>query len=76
MWQYSLFLSLSKYLKFSFISAVKYFFLCLSLSPSISNLMGTGVPIVVQQVINPANVHEDVGSIPGPDQWVKDPALP
>ena len=33
------------------------------------------VPFVDQQVKNPTSIHEDVGSIPGLTQWVKDPAL-
>ena len=35
-----------------------------------------GVPVVAQQVKNPTSIHEDVGSIPGLTQWVKNPELP
>ena len=35
-----------------------------------------GVPIGVQWVKNPTSIHENVGSIPSPPQWVKDLALP
>ena len=35
-----------------------------------------GVPVVAQQVKNPTSIHEDVGSVPGLTQWVKDLALP
>ena len=34
-----------------------------------------GVPTVAQWVKNPNSLHEDVGSIPGLGQWVKDLAL-
>ena len=35
-----------------------------------------GVPIVAHEVQNPNSVLEDVGSIAGLDQWLKDPELP
>ena len=34
-----------------------------------------GVPIVAQQLMNPTSIYEDMSSIPGLTQWVKDPVL-
>ena len=40
------------------------------------HLDSSGVPVVAQQVKNPTNIHEDVGSVPDLAHWVKDLALP
>ena len=34
-----------------------------------------GVPIVAKRLTNPTSIREDVGSIPGPTQWVEDLVL-
>ena len=40
------------------------------------NAVILGVPVMAQWLTNPTRDHEVVDSIPGLDQWVKDPVLP
>ena len=41
-----------------------------------NNKMDFGVPFMAQWLTSLTSIHEDVGSIPGFTQWVKELALP
>ena len=41
-----------------------------------SKKYSVGVPFMAQWLTNLTRIHEDMGSIPGLTQWVKNQALP
>ena len=41
-----------------------------------SKILFERVPVMAQQLMNPASIHEEEGLIPGPTLWLKDLALP
>ena len=47
-----------------------------TLQLKIKILKQEGVPISAERIMNPTSIDEDVGTIPGLTQWVKDPTLP
>lgn len=59
----------------SFLCVTKYYPLLIFFPQPFKNVK-TGVPIMAQWLLNPTNIHEDTGSIPGLTQWVKDLGLP
>ena len=51
-----------------------YFFLMVSFA--MQKIVSLGVPVVAQRLTNPTSIHEDMDSILGLTECVKDPVLP
>ena len=43
---------------------------------TVTHIVAQAVPMVAHQIKKLASMREDLDSIPGPAQWVKDPVLP